>query len=70
MAKVKLHFSSTLTRSDPLENPVIIIGQLKNLNRLSFNDVRVKLEPRVTEEVSTLSALLLPLVTIASDNHC
>ncbi len=38
--------------TDPAERPVIIIGQLRHLQKVSFDRVRSKLEPRVTEEVS------------------
>uniref|UniRef100_T1J675 Cytosol aminopeptidase domain-containing protein n=1 Tax=Strigamia maritima TaxID=126957 RepID=T1J675_STRMM len=51
MANVKINFSGVLTTTDPREQPVIIIGQMKNLQKISFNDVKIKLEPRVTEEV-------------------
>ncbi|XP_017780863.1 PREDICTED: probable aminopeptidase NPEPL1 [Nicrophorus vespilloides] len=47
----KLTFSSKLSRSDPHESPVLIVGQVKHLNQLKFSDVKLKLEPRVTEEV-------------------
>ena len=51
MAQVKLRFSGTLTQSDPNQHPVVIVGQLKNLHRVSYEVLKVKLEPRVTEEV-------------------
>ncbi|XP_019869524.2 probable aminopeptidase NPEPL1 [Aethina tumida] len=47
----KLIFRSGLTKSDPHRNPVLIVGQAKHLSQLKFDDVRAKLEPRVTEEV-------------------
>lgn len=46
----KLTFRSKLTRTDPHEYPVLIIGQVKHLNLLKFSDVKAKLEPRVSEE--------------------
>ncbi|KAF5294424.1 hypothetical protein FQA39_LY13409 [Lamprigera yunnana] len=48
---VKLRFSSVLTKGDPQETPVLIIGRLMNLLRLKYQDIKCKLEPRVTEEV-------------------
>jgi probable aminopeptidase NPEPL1 len=48
----KLAFSGKLTKSDPKENPVLIVGQLKFLKQIKFSDVSLKLEPRVNEEVS------------------
>lgn len=52
MSKVKITFSNKLTESDPLVNPVIIIGKLENLKQVSFNVIKAKLDPRVSEEVS------------------
>ncbi|XP_034243445.1 probable aminopeptidase NPEPL1 isoform X1 [Thrips palmi] len=51
MSKVKITFSNKLTESDPLVNPVIIIGKLENLKQVSFNVIKAKLDPRVSEEV-------------------
>ncbi|XP_069113273.1 probable aminopeptidase NPEPL1 [Argopecten irradians] len=43
-------FSGTLSQTNPETSPVIIVGQVKNLARISFNDVKMKLEPRVDAE--------------------
>lgn len=51
MANVTLRFAKTLVPSDPSINPVLIIGQPKNLARISFEDVKAKLESRVSELV-------------------
>lgn len=50
---VKITFNSYLTKADPQETPVLIIGRLTNLLRLKYQDIKCKLEPRVTEDVST-----------------
>ncbi|XP_045192143.2 probable aminopeptidase NPEPL1 isoform X2 [Mercenaria mercenaria] len=49
----KLVFSGTLTKSDPKDNPVLIVGQLKFIKQIKFSDVSLKLEPRVNEETFT-----------------
>ena len=46
-----IKFNPTLTKSDPHNTPVLIIGQLKHLSALKFEDLSAKLLPRVTEEV-------------------
>uniref|UniRef100_A0A1L8E2P2 Putative aminopeptidase npepl1-like protein n=1 Tax=Nyssomyia neivai TaxID=330878 RepID=A0A1L8E2P2_9DIPT len=43
-------FNASLTKTDPHDHPVLIIGQLPHLSLLTFEDVQVKLEPRVTKE--------------------
>ncbi|XP_076035523.1 putative aminopeptidase NPEPL1 granny smith protein [Oratosquilla oratoria] len=50
----KLQFSGTLSPTDPRKYPVLVIGQLKHLNTLSFSDVASKLLPRVEEEAWTI----------------
>jgi len=40
-----------LTVSDPLKSPVTIVGQLDHLKKLKFEDVRGKLEPRVSADL-------------------
>lgn len=52
MASTKLSFHGTLIKSDPQQKPVLIIGQVKHLALLKFDDVKCKLEPRVSVEVS------------------
>lgn len=49
----RLIYRNALSRSDPLKNPVIIIGQVKHLTQLKYQDIKVKLEPRVNEDVRT-----------------
>lgn len=50
MAK-NLVFRCGLTKSDPAQNPVLILGQIKHLLQLKFDHLKCKLEPRVSEEV-------------------
>ena len=50
MAGVVLHFSE-LSKSDPAQRPVLIVGQIHHLLKLSYEKIRTKLEPRVSEEV-------------------
>lgn len=45
-------FSSSLSKSDIQESPVLIIGQVKHLEQLKYQDIKCKLEPYVSEEVS------------------
>lgn len=47
----QLVFSNVLSRTDPQQNPVLIIGQVKHLTQVKYQDIRIKLEPRVSEEV-------------------
>uniref|UniRef100_A0A023F9F8 Putative leucine aminopeptidase 1 n=1 Tax=Triatoma infestans TaxID=30076 RepID=A0A023F9F8_TRIIF len=81
--EVKITFSTDSERSDPQKQPVIIVGQLTCLNKINFDAIRHKLEPRVTEEVfknalSTLHpntadtiSLYINLATLASlPNKC
>lgn len=51
MCKTVLKFSGHLTPSDPLHHPVLIIGQPRNLAKITFDHVKCKLEPRVGEEM-------------------
>ncbi|XP_068118258.1 probable aminopeptidase NPEPL1 [Hyperolius riggenbachi] len=59
MAGVRLEFAASAGDGDPQSRPLLILGQLNNLLRLVWNDVRGKLQPRVTEEVwkSALASL-------------
>lgn len=50
MVAAALKFSGSLTQSDPEKNAVVIIGQPRYLTKITFNDVKIKLEPRVDEE--------------------
>lgn len=53
-------FSGTLSKTDPISVPVLIVGQEKHLSKLPFSAVKCKLEPRVNEQVriSTLLKIL------------
>lgn len=44
-------FSGTLSKTDPISVPVLIVGQEKYLSKLTFAAVKCKLEPRVNEQV-------------------
>lgn len=59
MAGVKLKFSSSLSPSDPVTNPVVIIGTPKNLAKISYHDMTAKFGGRVQEDIfsSALNAL-------------
>ena len=46
----QVQFSGGLSVSDPVSTPVIIIGQHQHLVRVSWEDIRVKLEPRVSAD--------------------
>lgn len=48
---MKLVFGGKLTLSDPKDFPVVIVGQLPHLTSISFDDVKIKLSPRVDKEV-------------------
>lgn len=74
----KLAFQTGLTVTDPQESPVLIIGQVRHLTQLKYQQIKAKLEPRVSEEtfkfgISTLHPsptdtcpLYLNLVTLAA----
>lgn len=51
MASTKLIFRGAPVPSDPQTKPVLIIGQVKHLALLEFDDVKCKLQPRVSKEV-------------------
>ncbi|XP_059484921.1 probable aminopeptidase NPEPL1 [Neocloeon triangulifer] len=61
-----VEFVTSLTKSDPQKHPVLIVGQTKHLAKLTFNDVRAKLEPRVTGDV--LSAAIASLHPSPTDS--
>ena len=46
-----LEFATVLAPSDPYDNAVLIIGQLKHLARVRFEDVQCKFGGRVDNEV-------------------
>ncbi|SPP87956.1 probable aminopeptidase NPEPL1 [Drosophila guanche] len=45
-----IRINGSLSASDPQAHPVLIIGQLRHLNLLKFDNLASKLCPRVTEE--------------------
>ncbi|CAH1640829.1 unnamed protein product [Spodoptera littoralis] len=49
-ASVSIKIRAGLTSSDPEQQPVLIVGQAAHLSALNWDDVRCKLEPRVSEE--------------------
>lgn len=53
MAGTKLSYHGKLSKTDPQQKPVLFIGQVKHLTLLKYDDVKCKLEPRVSEEVFT-----------------
>ncbi|XP_050443603.1 probable aminopeptidase NPEPL1 [Adelges cooleyi] len=59
MHSTVVKFSSTLSKTDPISVPVIIVGQEKHLSNLSYSTVKCKLEPRVNEQTfkSAISVL-------------
>ncbi|XP_037088413.1 probable aminopeptidase NPEPL1 [Pollicipes pollicipes] len=46
-----LKYAVGLSAADPDCQPVLVLGQIRHLARLAWDDVKVKLAPRVTEEV-------------------
>ncbi|KAI4468808.1 leucine aminopeptidase-related [Holotrichia oblita] len=44
-------FTNVLTKCDPQQTPVLIIGQLKHLSQIKYDFIKSKLEPRVPEEI-------------------
>merc|ERR1712168_1214566 len=71
-------FNGGLATSDPVTAPVIVVGHAKHLNRVNWDSIKVKLEPRVNKElwtaaVSSLSpsptdsvSLYMNLATVAA----
>ena len=53
MVHVQLHISEEdhLQDSDPKHHPVLIVGLLENLTRVTYDTLKVKLLPRVSKEV-------------------
>lgn len=50
MSNTLLRFNRQLTESDPQSHPVLIVGQLRHLSVLQYDQVKIKLGARVTEE--------------------
>ncbi|XP_022185741.2 probable aminopeptidase NPEPL1 isoform X2 [Nilaparvata lugens] len=72
-----IRFSGTISPSDPLEKPVLIVGQMKNLTKIKYDLLKQKLEPRVDQETYTAAlrgihpssndtVLTIHLVTLAA----
>ena len=61
MVAAVLKFGGSLTPSDPQKNAVVIIGQPRYLSKINFSDVKMKLEPRVNEEVMYIDDTLQQL---------
>lgn len=51
MTITTVKFSASLSKTDPISVPVLIVGQEKHLSNLPFSAVKCKLEPRVNEQV-------------------
>ncbi|XP_048111647.1 LOW QUALITY PROTEIN: probable aminopeptidase NPEPL1 [Alosa alosa] len=51
MANVVLEFKASAGDSEPQNRPVLIVGQLGNLQQLNWTQVKGKLQPVVTKEV-------------------
>lgn len=51
MASVVLEFKPSAGDSEPQNRPVLIIGQLVNLQKVGWNQIKGKLHPGVSKEV-------------------
>ena len=52
MSRVNIKYGlKSEKRHDPENIPCLILGLGRNINKLTFEDVKHKLEPRVSEEV-------------------
>ncbi len=61
---VEIKFNAESPATDPQEMPVVVLGQLRNLQKVSFDQVRSKLEPRVDAETwKTAVSMLQPSPT-------
>ena len=49
---VVLSLHGHLNPTDPSVHPVLIVGQKDNLSQVSYDTLKVKLQPKVSEEVS------------------
>ena len=53
MSRVNIRYGiKSEKRDDPENIPCLVVGLGRNINKLTFDDVRHKLEPRVTEQVN------------------
>uniref|UniRef100_A0A8C2KTS9 Aminopeptidase like 1 n=1 Tax=Cyprinus carpio TaxID=7962 RepID=A0A8C2KTS9_CYPCA len=51
MANVLLEFKASAADSEPQNRPVLIVGQLANLQQINWTQVKGKLQPVVTKEI-------------------
>lgn len=54
MANVVLEFTASAGDSEPQNRPVLIIGQQAALQQANWNQIKGKLEPVVSKEVTEL----------------
>nr|XP_033819314.1 probable aminopeptidase NPEPL1 [Geotrypetes seraphini] len=50
MANVQVEFRASAGEADPRSRPLLLLGQLPNLHRVAWSQIKGKLQPRVTEE--------------------
>ncbi|XP_005993620.1 probable aminopeptidase NPEPL1 [Latimeria chalumnae] len=55
MANVELEFRLNAGDFEPQSRPVLVVGQLPNLQKVSWGQIKGKLQPKVTEEVWQLA---------------
>lgn len=51
MSAAVIKFNAAPIKTDPNVHPVLIVGQLPHLSLLEFDHVKMKLEPRVNEDI-------------------
>lgn len=66
---VNIKFKWGLSTSDPEQKPVLFVGQTAHIAALSWQDVRCKLEPRVTEEVGVKFNKILFFIVLDSTSQ-
>lgn len=69
-SSVSIKFKWGLSASDPEQKPVLFVGQAAHLAALSWQDVRCKLEPKVSEEVSKFIKLVFLSINITYYLYC
>lgn len=52
-----IRFYKNLIKCDPANTSVLIVGKLSKLRIIQYEQIKCKLEPRVTEEVHNLSLI-------------
>ena len=65
-----LNYSAARAESSPGDTPVLVIGQVQNLQAVGFAPVKCKLEPLVTEKVLNTIAVTQSIVSSTSSNTC